>query len=86
MDSMVREGKFPELFHPHLEVSLPSLAFNTAQKWSFSSYHPIDVLLLRFDAINEWEQQIQTIFEKFKLLTENQTEKKIFGRYYRYFK
>jgi hypothetical protein len=86
MDALLQRREYNELFHPFVDLPLPTLWFDPVQKYSFYSHDHMDILLLRFDAIDEWQAQIGNHFPDFRLVTSNRTENKIHGNHYKYFK
>lgn len=81
-DSYLASSEYIEAYHP---VGCPSRHVDTFfyETKKDANY---DILWLRFDNIDKWQTQIASIFPKFKLVSSNQTKKKPYSEFYRYFK
>lgn len=91
LECKLQFGDFFENYHPlkdFLDYFDKPLIFNREQKWHFQKniVGAADCLMLRFDQINNWENQIRTIFPRFRIIPNNLTDTKSYSRFYKYFK
>ena len=89
MNKYMNKGDFFASNHSFLEdLPFPLPEFDKHAKFTFEKrIHglPIDVLMLRYDVLHEWESQIQTIFPSFVLVPHNLSSLKPYRSVYQYF-
>jgi hypothetical protein len=89
MNKYMNQGYFFASNHSFLEdLPFPLPEFDKHAKFTFEKrIHglSIDVLMLRYDALHEWESQIQTIFPSFVLVSHNVSSLKPYAGLYQYF-
>jgi hypothetical protein len=90
MDEYMNKGDFFASNHSFLEdLPFPLPEFDKEARFTFGKrIHglPIDILMLRYDALHEWESQIQTIFPSFILVPHNVTSLKPYAGLYESFR
>jgi len=89
LDNYLNNHQFFESYHPMLEmVNMSSLSFSPRQGYSFlpNLLPNMDVILLRFDKIQEWESQIQSLIPNFRLVPDNLSSRKTYAALYHYFR
>jgi hypothetical protein len=92
MDQCMNEGNFFASNHSFLEdLPFPLPPFDKTAKFTFCpraarAFPAVDLLMLRFDQIDHWEEQIRTVFPSFVLIPHNVTSTKHFAELYHAFK
>jgi hypothetical protein len=91
MNRYAVESDFFESYHPltdFFEYFKLEYKFDKSNKWVF---HPrilpnVDLLMLRFDQLTNWEQQIRKVFPYFKMVPSNLSAQKRYYSLFTYFK
>ena len=90
MDKCMNDGNFFADNHSFLDdLPFPLPPFDTKAGFTFhqqvEEYPAIDLLMLRFDQMDQWEEQIQSVFPSFVLIPHNVTSTKPFAALYETF-
>jgi len=89
MNKYMNRGDFFASNHSFLEdLPFPLPEFDKEARFTFCKRVnglPIDILMLRYDALHEWESQIQKIFAAFVLVSHNVSSLKPYAGLYQLF-
>lgn len=88
LDRYMDNREYFEWYHPLEDlIALQDLPpFDKDAKWCMHHLPQFDLLLLRFDQIANWGQQLRQVFPTFELVPCNVSSQKKYGGLYNYFK
>ena len=91
MDEYMTTSHFFESYHPlsdFMAFHKKPLTFDREKKWCF--HHRVlpnvDLLMLRFDQIASWQDQVRTVFPFFRVVPANLSDRKIYSSLFSHFK